>query len=1454
MIDLKSTFDQISKKVMIVSNDHIVEYINKDFLKHFIHSPENPTGKKLHEIFGTNAFQSQLKPNIERCLSGEKEDFILQNTNFRKDICFEIHPITQNDKKYNSVLFIEKDSFDDKITNEMISINENNWINIINSIDDGVFIVDDSFTIEDINTKALNIFDKKRNEVIGKKCYEIIHNTDKPYDDCPLIQCKTDKKAHNLETYEESQKKWISFKCSPVINEDGKIVKYVDIMRDVTNSKEREEQLQLRNDEISVLNDQYYASIQELKESNEYISQLLEVLKQGEEHFKLISENSIDIISRISADGKFLYVSPSCENILGYTQAELFNSSFLEYLYEDDKENHQRAFNEMVNGKKSNKIISRFNTKDGKTKWLEINGSLILNKNQDVVEIISVARDITERILIEQNNEIIERRYKTIAEEFPNGAIFLFGRDLKYKMVAGTGLDKVGLNKKDLIGKTVYESFPESVSRIAGPNTKELFKGIPCYYEITFAGNYYANWGAPIRDDSGYITEAIVYALDITDLKETEDRLRNSLNSMQQGEEIAELGFFERNWKTMDGYWSVGFYKLLGLNPDETDCTKIDFLDHVHQNDINKVKDHISETLAKRKKMDIEFRLIKKNGEMIYVQAIGIHYYDDEGNPEITNGTFRDITIEKETKRKVNEAYQIINNSNIVVFTWKNEKGWPVEFVSKNVEKLSGYEENEFTENNISYENLIHPEDLERVKDTVLKNSVDRNISEFYHKPYRIYTREKQIKWVKDWTSIVRNDEGIITHYKGVVEDITEQVLSRQELKKAKEDLDEIITASSVGLCLLRNRKLVWANDTMEELFGYSKEEYKGRDTRFIYPDDEEYNRIGRIVYENISQGKQVSTEASFLHKNGKLFTGMMKVNLLDMKNPIKGALVSIIDISDRKEMENEIRDREILLNLALEGSRTAVWELDLRTNRINIYNEKYWEALLGYTKADFDSIDLDLWQELIHPHDKEAIIKELNDTIEGRNKSFNVEYRMLHKNGSWIWVNARAKLSSYDDNGNPIKMNGIHIDINEQKKSEEKIKKRNEEYQILNEEYLSQNEELIRTMHELRKVNEDLDEAKARAEESDRLKSAFLANMSHEIRTPMNAIVGFAKMMTDEDTNQDEMKEYITIINNSANQLLALINDVIDISKIESGIIDVKKEHFNLDKLLMNITGEFQAQAENLNLIINCIIENDIDDFYYYSDKVKIKQIFTNLLSNSLKFTHEGNIEFGYKNEGNNILLFVRDTGIGIDKKYHKVIFERFRQIEDYEHKKFRGTGLGLSICKSLVDKLGGDIWVESEPGIGSSFYIELPIEKVEDKNEEIHQDTQDQEKYDLKGVKLLIAEDEETNYLLLRKILEKANAHHIWVVNGKDAIEVLEQQSDIDCIIMDIKMPIMDGYTATQKIKRKYPGIPIIAQTAYALSDDKQRAMKAGFDDYLSKPINDQTLIKSIRSLLDK
>ena len=645
MTNLESTFDQISKKVMVVSNEHCVEYINNDFKEQFLDSSESPSGKKLHDIFGKNTFHSMLKPNIERCLSGEKVDMILHSNNLRNVLLFELHPVPNNGDENNAVVFIEKHDIDDKLAGDFIKISEDNWINIINSLDDGVFIIDHEFIIEDINSKALSIFNKKRNEVIGKKCYEIIHDSDKPYDDCPLIQCKRDKKAHNLETYEQNQKKWISYKCSPVLNENNDIIKYVDIMRDISLFKEREEELQIRNEEISVLNDQYSASIQELKESNDYISQLLEALKQGEEHFRLISENSIDIISRISADGRFLYVSPSCENILGYTQQELFNKGFREFLFDEDKEDHQNKFREMINGKGSNKVVSKVKTKDGKIKWLEINGSLILNKNQDVVEIISVARDITDRVLIQQNKEIIERRYKTIADEFPNGAIFLFGRDLKYKMVAGTGLEKVGLKKEELIGKTVYESLPENVSRIAGPNTKELFKGIPCYYEVAFAGKYYANWGAPIRDESGNINEAIVYALEITDLKETEDRLRNSLNSMQQGEEIAKLGFFERNWKTMDGYWSVGFYKLLGLNPDEVDCTHEEFLNYVHPHDIKRVKDHLSDSLANRRKMDIEFRLVKKSGDMIHVHAIGMHYYDDEGSPEITNGTFRDITI-----------------------------------------------------------------------------------------------------------------------------------------------------------------------------------------------------------------------------------------------------------------------------------------------------------------------------------------------------------------------------------------------------------------------------------------------------------------------------------------------------------------------------------------------------------------------------------------------------------------------------------------------------------------------------------------------------------------------------------------------------------------------------------------------------------------------------------------
>ncbi len=384
---------------------------------------------------------------------------------------------------------------------------------------------------------------------------------------------------------------------------------------------------------------------------------------------------------------------------------------------------------------------------------------------------------------------------------------------------------------------------------------------------------------------------------------------------------------------------------------------------------------------------------------------------------------------------------------------------------------------------------------------------------------------------------------------------------------------------------------------------------------------------------------------------------------------------------------------------------------------------------------------------------------------------------------------------------------------------------------------------------------------AKNRAEESDRLKTAFLANMSHEIRTPLNAIMGFSGLLTP-DLKEEILNNYINIINNSGAQLLGIINDIIDIAKIEVGQIKIENSECNLNSILKElITSKKQKFLEEKieNKEIKLSLDNDDENFTILTDSIRFKQIIINLVNNAIKFTEKGEIKFGYYMPGNTnnkkvheneLLFFVKDTGIGINKDQQEIIFERFRQLENSLTKRYGGTGLGLAISKSLVNKLGGRIWVESEPEKGSVFYFTLPYLIQEEKKLTSAENVI----IPIKGGKtILIAEDEPSNYHILEILLSNTKSKLLWARNGQEAIDLFKENKDsIDIILMDIQMPIKNGLVATREIKAMSKNVPILVQTAYALSGDKERFLKAGCDDYISKPIEKDLLFEKIGKLI--
>ncbi len=391
------------------------------------------------------------------------------------------------------------------------------------------------------------------------------------------------------------------------------------------------------------------------------------------------------------------------------------------------------------------------------------------------------------------------------------------------------------------------------------------------------------------------------------------------------------------------------------------------------------------------------------------------------------------------------------------------------------------------------------------------------------------------------------------------------------------------------------------------------------------------------------------------------------------------------------------------------------------------------------------------------------------------------------------------------------------------------------------------------------KEVENHLEVAKTRAEEADHLKTAFLANMSHEIRTPMNAILGFTELLLTGQITGTDKNEYLRLILKSGNDLLHIINDIIDISKLETKQLKITDKSCKPYELLSDLHKLYKGVLSrrtnyDVDLILN--VEQDEKSATIVTDTERLKQVLSNLLSNALKFTEEGFIEFGYKlAQEDRIYFYVKDTGIGIPEKMQERIFERFTQIDDTYSKNPGGTGLGLTICKNIVQLLGGDIWVMSSVGEGSNFYFYLPLKKeleIEHQQDIPKNLLKKQIHYNWKDCTVLIAEDEATNYLYLKEILKRTGIKILWAKTGLDAINLTESVEDINLILMDIKMPELNGLEAAKYILKVRPGLPIIAQTAFAMEDDKELCLRIGFKEYLTKPINKGKLLQILNKYL--
>jgi len=440
-------------------------------------------------------------------------------------------------------------------------------------------------------------------------------------------------------------------------------------------------------------------------------------------------------------------------------------------------------------------------------------------------------------------------------------------------------------------------------------------------------------------------------------------------------------------------------------------------------------------------------------------------------------------------------------------------------------------------------------------------------------------------------------------------------------------------------------------------------------------------------------------------------------------------------------------------------------------------------------------------------------------------------EIELLRKDREKIWIRFSAS-PVYDETGKITGSIGVFENIDDRKIAEE----------------------------ERNKLTRELIFAKEKAEESDRLKSAFLANISHEIRTPMNGILGFAELLKSREITPDAKDRYIHIIEQSGTRMLNIINDIVDISKIEAGQMNVQIQETNVNQLLRDLLIFFTPEAKTKGLKLSFSTSLNDSQSNIMTDHTKLTQILTNMIKNALKFTKSGSIEFGYTVEkGQNAVesrhtlylqFFVKDTGVGIPADQTVMIFERFRQGSVSLTRAYEGAGLGLSISKAFVEMLEGNIWVESKPEKGSVFYFSIPFKQPTPEIGENFNLIRSEE--DSPSIHILIVEDDETSMLYVKALLENEDVTVLEAANGKEAIELVKNHPKIDLVLMDMKMPEMDGFETTRLIKQLRPTLPVIAQTAYAFVEDQEKAIQAGCDAYISKPIKKQALLEKILNLM--
>lgn len=791
------------------------------------------------------------------------------------------------------------------------------------------------------------------------------------------------------------------------------------------------------------------------------------------------------------------------------------------------------------------------------------------------------------------------------------------------------------------------------------------------------------------------------------------------------------------------------------------------------------------------------------------------------------------ISTNKEGGRFDSRYQKMISNIRDVIVII--DKDGVNRYKSPNIYDIFGWRPEELVGKN-TFENL-HPDCIDDAINffkTLLKQSNSTGLRQ-----YEYLCKDGSYKWIEiNLCNLIHDKDigGLLGSY----HDITNRKKAEKSIieheKNIKESKEKLLRSENAYFRLLQNldsgivvhapdTQIIYSNEKASELLGLTINQMMGKSAvdptwSFIHEDHTLFNLEEYPIAIVLKTKKAIQNMVLGIKKPKINDVVWLLVNAFpefDKDERLQQVVVTFNDISSRKQVELELIEAKERAEESESVYLKLIGEIPDGVYK-STHEGKFIEVnpamveLLGYSSKE-ELLSVDIKEELyFDSSDRESL------TLDAIQKELGV-FRMRKKDGSEIWVEDHGWYT-LDDSSNILYHEGVIRDVTDRIRAEQ-----------------------------------ELLASKKKAEESDRLKSAFLANMSHEIRTPMNGILGFAELLKEPDLTGDQQQEYVEIITKGGARMLNIINDIVDISRIESNLVNLSTSEANINKKIEYIHAFFKIEAKQKQIKLEYKTPLKSSEANVIIDREKIYAILTNLVKNAIKFTHDGTIELGYNKKDNYLEFYVKDTGIGIPKDRQGAIFERFIQADLDDKNAYQGAGLGLSISKAYVEMMNGKIWVESEVGSGSRFYFTIPyIVVANETREDITESVIDSNPDIINVQKVLLVEDDETSMDFLKILMEDVSPNILEAINGVEAIEISNKNPDIELILMDMKMPIMDGYKATKEIRSKNKDVIIIAQTAYGLAGDRKKAIEAGCNDYISKPIIKNDLLSMFQKYFHK